>query len=188
MIGKSIIISAPSGAGKTSIVRYLLVHEPRLAFSVSATSRPPRQGETDGVDYQFITDQEFRKRIAAGDFLEWEEVYAGRYYGTLRANVEALWQAGRVVIFDLDVVGGSRLKQLFGESALAIFVQPPSMEALEERLRSRSTETPETLRARVEKALVELTFAERFDHIVINDRLEDACSEALHLVRQFIDP
>ncbi len=184
--GKCIIVSAPSGAGKTTLVRYLLKHEPSLAFSVSATSREKRAYETDGVDYFFISAEEFRERIAQDGFVEWEEVYPGRFYGTLKHELHRIWNEGKHPIFDVDVVGGLDLKEIFGPNALALFVAPPSIEALEQRLKDRGTETPETLRLRVEKAAHELTFAPRFDAVVVNDDRDRACSEAYQLVSDFL--
>lgn len=184
--GKCIIVSAPSGAGKTTIVKHLLKHIPKLQFSVSATSRPPRTNEIDGVDYHFLTPENFRKNIEREAFLEWEEVYPGRYYGTLKSELSRIWNQGNHIIFDLDVVGGSHLKKHFGDEALAIFVQPPSIEILEQRLRNRSTDSEENILIRVEKAALELTFSKYFDKILINDNLEDACIKAEEMVRKFI--
>lgn len=184
--GKCVIISAPSGAGKTTIVRSLLAQGLRLAFSVSATSRPKRHFEVDGQDYFFITADEFRHRVANGDFIEWEEVYPGGFYGTLRSEIERIWAQGNAAIFDVDVVGGLHLKAVYGEAALALFVSPPSIEALEQRLRARETETPETLKTRVDKAAHEMTYAPRFDAVVVNDTLEHACAEAHALVKRFL--
>ncbi len=184
--GKCIIVSAPSGAGKTTIVRHLLGRGLGLDFSISATSRPKRDYEQDGHDYFFISPAEFRKRIAAGEFVEWEEVYPGRFYGTLRSEIERIWAQGRHPIFDVDVVGGLRLKEIFGQQALSLFVSPPTMAALEERLRLRGTETPETLRTRVDKASIEMTFTVRYDQVVINDDMKMACEEAYQAVREFI--
>lgn len=184
--GKCVIISAPSGAGKTTIVRSLLAQGLRLAFSVSATSRPKRSYEVDGQDYFFISEDEFRKRIDAGDFVEWEEVYPGRFYGTLRSEIERIWAQGNSAIFDVDVVGGLRLKEVFGDKALAVFVSPPSVEALEQRLRTRGTESEETLKVRVDKAAHEMSFAPRFDITVVNDTLEHACAEAHSIVKRFL--
>ena len=184
--GKCVIISAPSGAGKTTIVRSLLAQGLRLAFSVSATSRPKRSYEVDGQDYFFISADEFRKRIDAGDFVEWEEVYPGRFYGTLRSEIDRIWAQGNSAIFDVDVVGGLRLKEVFGDKALALFVSPPSVEALEQRLRARGTESEETLKVRVDKAAHEMSFAPRFDITVVNDTLEHACAEAHSIVKRFL--
>ncbi|MBS1569451.1 MAG: guanylate kinase [Bacteroidetes bacterium] len=186
--GKCIIVSAPSGAGKTTIVRHLLGRGLGLDFSISATSRPKREQERDGHDYFFITADEFRNRIAADAFVEWEEVYPGRFYGTLRSEIERIWQEGRHPIFDVDVVGGVRLKEIFGDSALSIFVSPPTIEALEQRLLLRGTETPETLRVRVDKAAYELSYTVKYDHVVINDDMHLACEEAYETVRAFLAP
>lgn len=185
--GKCVIVSAPSGAGKTTIVRSLLAQGLRLAFSVSATSRAKRSFEVDGQDYFFITAEEFRRRIDADDFVEWEEVYPGRFYGTLKSEIDRIWAQGNSAIFDVDVVGGLHLKEVFGARALALFVSPPSVQALEERLKARNTETPESLKERVDKAAHEMTFADRFDAVVVNDTLERACAEAYGLVRAFLN-
>ncbi len=184
--GRCIILSAPSGAGKTTIVRHLLGSGLGLAFSVSATTRPARPGEVDGRDYHFISEDRFRRHVLAGDMVEWEEVYPGRLYGTLRGEVDRIWGAGHHAVFDIDVVGGLRLKELFGDRALAIFVAPPSMDVLEHRLRSRATETEAGLRTRLDKARAEWSRATDFDHILVNDDLERACSEAVHLVGHFL--
>ncbi len=184
--GKCVIISAPSGAGKTTIVRSLLAQGLRLAFSVSATSRSKRSYEVDGQDYFFITSDEFRKRIDADAFVEWEEVYPGQYYGTLRSEIDRIWAQGNSAIFDVDVVGGLHLKKVLGDRALAVFVSPPSVEELERRLLARGSETAESLQKRVDKAAHEMTFAPQFDVIVVNDTLEHACSEAYQLVKQFL--
>ncbi|MBZ0206452.1 MAG: guanylate kinase [Flavobacteriales bacterium] len=184
--GKCIIVSAPSGAGKTTIVRHLLGRDLGLDFSISATSRPKREYERDGHDYFFLTAEEFRQRIAEDAFVEWEEVYPGRFYGTLRSEIERIWKAGRSPIFDVDVVGGLRLKEIFGDRALSLFVSPPTIAALEQRLLLRGTETPETLRIRVDKASHELTFTLHYDHVVINDDMHQACEEAYEAVRGFL--
>jgi len=185
--GKLIIFSAPSGAGKTTIVKHLLKQGLPLAFSVSATSRAKREGEEHGRDYWFLTAEEFKERIAQGDFVEWEEVYAGQFYGTLRSEVERLHAQGMTVLFDLDVVGGLNLKAQFGERALAVFVMPPTIEELERRLRGRSSESEESLRKRVDKAVDEMEYADRFDVILRNEELPIAQQEALELVKKFID-
>jgi guanylate kinase len=185
--GRSIIVSAPSGAGKTTIVRHLLGQGLGLEFSVSATSRPMRANEVDGKDYFFLSVDEFKGRIAAGEFVEYEEVYPGRFYGTLRSELERIWEAGHHAIFDVDVVGGLDLKEIYQTKALALFVSPPSLEALEQRLNDRNTETPETLRIRVEKAEHELTFRDRFDAVIVNDDRDTACAEATSLVRAFLN-
>lgn len=187
MKGKLIIFSAPSGSGKTTIVRHLLSKGYKLGFSVSATSRPPRANEQHGVDYYFLTPDEFRAKIDDGAFLEWEEVYPGKYYGTLKSEVERLRKDGVTVLFDVDVVGGCRIKEYYGAEALSVFVQPPSIEALEERLKKRSTDSDEVIATRVAKATYEMTFAPRFDVVVVNDVLENALAEAESLVSRFID-
>ncbi len=184
--GKLVIFSAPSGAGKTTIVRHLLAQDFGLAFSVSATTRPQREGEVHGRDYFFMTEDDFKGSIAADDFVEWEEVYPGRFYGTLRSELERIWSEGHHAIFDIDVIGGLDLKELYQTRALAVFVSPPSVQALEERLRARGTEDATTLRVRIEKALHEMTYADRFDAVIINEELGTACIEAESLVRRFL--
>jgi guanylate kinase len=186
MRGKLIIFSAPSGAGKTSIVRALLDRVPELAFSVSACSRPMRPGEVHGRDYYFLTHEEFRSRIDNGDFLEWEEVYAGNYYGTLRSELDRIWEAGKHVLFDVDVVGGLNIKNQFPANSLAFFVMPPSLAILKSRLQLRGTETPESLERRIGKAEQEMISADRFDKILVNDVLETAVCEAEEMIRHFI--
>ncbi len=186
--GKSVIVSAPSGAGKTTIVKHLLAQDLGLEFSISATSRPMRAGEVDGRDYFFLSVDEFRGRIKAGEFVEYEEVYPGRYYGTLRSELERIWAAGHHAIFDVDVVGGLDLKEVYQSKALALFVSPPSVAELERRLNGRNTETPETLRMRVAKAEHEMTFRDRFDAVIVNDDLARACEEAVRLVRAHLAP
>ncbi len=184
--GKCIIFSAPSGAGKTTIVHHLLNANIGLAFSVSACSRNPRPNETDGKDYYFLGLEGFRKLIKEDAFIEWEEVYTDNYYGTLRSEIERIWSEGKTVIFDVDVVGGLNIKRIFGGQALAIFVQPPSYDELEKRLRLRSTESEEKINIRMAKARKELSSASEFDVILINDDLEVACSEAKRMVTEFI--
>jgi len=186
MQGKLIIFSAPSGSGKTTIVRHILQQEPGVKFSISATSRKPRPGETDGIDYFFLTPGEFRKKIEQDAFLEWEEVYENQFYGTLKSEVERLRNKGIHVIFDIDVVGGLNLKKTYGGEALAVFVQPPSVEIMEQRLRLRGTDDEEQLKKRISKATHELAFAGKFDQIIINDKLEDSLRQAEILVRDFI--
>ncbi len=184
--GKLIIFSAPSGSGKTTIVKHLLEQNLDLEFSISATSRPPRGDEVDGKDYYFLSRDEFRSRVQSGDFLEWEEVYSGTMYGTLRSEVERIWNEGKHVVFDMDVVGGLNLKSLYGDRALAIFVKPPSMEILEQRLRHRDTESEDKIRQRLAKARKELGRSDRFDHILLNNELGTTKLEATNLVRLFL--
>ncbi|QNL51312.1 guanylate kinase [Olivibacter sp. SDN3] len=188
MEGKLIIFSAPSGAGKTTIVKRLLErYGDKIAFSISASTRQPRGEEIDGKDYYFISKEEFLHRIAKKEFVEFEEVYSGTFYGTLRSEIERIWASGKSVIFDIDVIGGLHLKRKFGENALAIFVQPPSMGALIERLRGRGTDSEEKLQERINKADKELGFAEHFDIILNNDDLEEACEQASRLLLDFIN-
>lgn len=184
--GKCVIFSAPSGAGKTTIVHHLLKQNIGLEFSVSACSRDPRPGETDGSDYHFLGIDKFKENIANNEFVEWEEVYTNNFYGTLKAEMERIWSEGKVVIFDVDVIGGLNLKKQFQDDAFALFVQPPSYEELEKRLRGRSTETEEKINQRMEKARKELAFASEFDTVVINDNLEEACNKAKGLVTDFL--
>ena len=186
MKGKLVIFSAPSGAGKTTIVQHLLKKTPKLEFSVSACSRPMRKDETHGVDYYFISVDEFRQKILNEEFVEWEEVYKDNYYGTLKAEIERIWKKGHHIIFDMDVVGGLNLKKQFGEQALAIFVMPPSIQHLENRLKMRETETPESIARRIGKAEVELQTATQFDKIVLNDTLAHAFAEAEKVVNEFL--
>jgi len=184
---KLIIVSAPSGAGKTTIVRHLLSLPLPLAFSVSATSRAPRTGEVNGRDYYFLSTEAFRQKIEAGEFLEWEEVYPGTYYGTLKSEVERIWNDGKSVVFDVDVVGGLNIKKAYGDKALAIFIQPPSVEVLRQRLRNRSTESEEKIATRIAKAEYELSFAPQFDLVLINNILEEALTEAERVVKNFLE-
>ena len=186
MEGKCIIISAPSGAGKTTIVQALLKDMTQLAFSISACSREPRGNEQNGIDYYFLGREGFEQRIAEEAFLEWEEVYDGMFYGTLKSELTRIWSEGKTVIFDVDVVGGLNLKKKLGKHALAVFVQPPSVADLEKRLRHRSTETEEKIQTRLAKAKLELSHADQFDVILLNDHLETACEEAKQLVKEFI--
>jgi guanylate kinase len=185
-LGKLIIFSAPSGAGKTTIVRHLLEQNLNLEFSISATSRGKRHNESDGKDYYFLSPEEFRNKIDNNEFLEWEEVYHGTFYGTLKSEVERIRENGKNVIFDVDVVGGCNIKKYYGNEALAVFVQPPSVEELRNRLISRSTDSQEVIEKRIRKAKYELTFASQFDLILVNDRLEIAFVEAEKCVREFI--
>lgn len=186
MQGKLIIFSAPSGAGKTTIVKHLLQQNLNLEFSISATSRGIRHTETNGKDYYFLSSDEFRQKIENDEFLEWEEVYAGTYYGTLKSEVERIRNNGKHVIFDVDVVGGSNIKKYYGNEALAIFIQPPSVEELRNRLVCRSTDAPEVIEKRVAKAEYELTFADKFDVIIVNHELEKAQQQAETVIREFI--
>lgn len=186
MPGKLIIFSAPSGAGKTTLVNFLLRQIPDLAFSVSACSREKRPHEIHGRDYYFLTAEEFKERIKNGEFIEWEEVYADHFYGTLRSEVEKLRGRGMNVIFDVDVKGGMNIKKQYGGEALSVFVMPPSIEELERRLTLRSTETSESLKARLEKARVEMEYASGFDAVIVNDDLGKAKKEALEIIREFI--
>ncbi|UBM61436.1 guanylate kinase [Candidatus Sulfidibacterium hydrothermale] len=185
--GKLIIFSAPSGSGKTTLVHYVMAHVPHLAFSVSATSRPPRPGEKDGVDYYFLSVEEFKKKIKEGAFVEWEEVYENQFYGTLRSEVERIRNRGDSVVFDVDVKGGVHLKEIYGNNALSVFVKPPSLAVLEQRLRHRSTETEESLRKRLDRAAFELTFEPKFDKVIVNDVLEKAQEQAVQIVRNFLE-
>ncbi len=184
---KLIVFSAPSGAGKTTLVRHLLgVPDLNLAFSISAASREPRTGEVDGVDYYFLGIEEFKKRIKANDFVEYEEVYQDQFYGTLKTEIDRLWAQGKNIIFDIDVVGGLRLKKKFADRTIAIFVKPPSINELQIRLKSRKTETPEKIAMRVAKASTEIATAPQFDVIIENDDLEVAKVKAVQVVRDFI--
>lgn len=183
---KAIIVSAPSGAGKTTIVSRLLRQFPQLAFSISACSRPKRECETDGKDYYFMSGDEFRKKIGNDEFVEWEEVYPGSYYGTLKSELDRIWSENKFPIFDVDVCGGLNLKKYFGKDGLALFIKPPSVETLEARLRNRGSEDEETLRTRINKANQELAQAELFDTTIVNDKIDDAIEESARLVSVFI--
>jgi guanylate kinase len=184
--GKLVIFSAPSGAGKTTIVKHLLQHDLNLEFSISATSRLPRPNESDGKDYYFLTEKEFRQKIEKGDFLEWEEVYSGIFYGTLKNEVERIRNKGKNVIFDVDVVGGLNIKNYYGDQALAVFVQPPSVNELKNRLRNRSTESEEKIEMRIAKAEYEMTFAGRFDVVLVSAELENTLKKGELLVKEFL--
>lgn len=187
MKGKVIIVSAPSGAGKTSIVRHLLAEVPQLQFSVSATTRARRDYETDGKDYYFITTEQFKQRLQRDEFLEWQEVYRNQFYGSLKCEVERIWENGQTVIFDVDVLGGLNIKKFYGDKALSIFIKPPTIAELERRLNKRGTETPETLAKRLDKAEYELSFAEQFDVSVLNDDLTRARNEMVSIVKRFLE-
>ena len=186
-MGKVIIFSAPSGSGKTTIVPRLLERYPQLEFSISATSRAPRGAERDGVDYYFLSQEAFAAAVAEGRFVEWEEVYKGTCYGTLRSEVERIWQKGHVIVFDVDVLGGINLKRIFGQDACSVFIMPPSVEELRRRLEGRGTDSPEAIDRRVAKAEFELTKAPEFDHTVVNDRLDDAVEETCAILDAFIN-
>lgn len=184
--GKCLIFSAPSGAGKTTLVHYLLRNVAALEFSVSATSREPRGREENGIDYHFLSLDEFKKGIEEDAFIEWEEVYEDMFYGTLKSEVQRAWKQGKTVVFDVDAEGGINLKKIFGDNALSIFIKPPSLFVLEQRLRDRRTETEESIQKRLGKAQGELDKAIHFDYILLNDNLEKACHEARDLVNKFI--
>ena len=184
--GKLVIFSAPSGAGKTTIVHYLLSKIPQLEFSISATTRESRGTEENNKDYYFVSKEEFLHKVAKHEFVEFEEVYSGTFYGTLKSEIQRIWDAGHHVVFDIDVEGGLRLKKKFGDDALAIFVQPPSLEVLIQRLGSRGTDSAEKLKERISKAGKELSYAERFDVILKNNDLQTACHEAEVLVKEFL--
>jgi guanylate kinase len=185
--GKLLIFSAPSGAGKSTLVKALMQHLPSLQFSVSATNRPPREGEVNGVHYWFLSTEAFLQKVKEGAFLEWEEVYPGRYYGTLKEKVSALLEAGTHLVFDIDVVGGLNLKRMYEARAQAIFVMPPSIEALEQRLRSRGTDSEDDIKNRVKKAQLEMESAGQFDVIILNDHLDSAIEKTLATVQQYLD-
>ncbi|HDZ41793.1 MAG TPA: guanylate kinase [Bacteroidetes bacterium] len=187
MYGKLIIVSAPSGSGKTSIVKYLLKHIPDLGFSISATSRFPRKNEKDGSDYYFLSADEFRRKIENDEFVEWEEVYKNTYYGTLRSEINRICDSGRHIIFDVDVKGGLRLKKEFGSRAMSLFIKPPGIDDLRQRLIKRGTDHPREIEIRINKAREEMGKALFFDKIVINDVLERACREALEICEGFLN-
>jgi len=186
MKGKLLIFSAPSGSGKSTLVQHLMSKDLGLVFSISATSRKPRDGEEDGREYYFLSPDEFREQIRKKAFIEWEEVYPGQYYGTLHSELDRIWEAGGHAVFDIDVLGGLNLKRLSGERACAIFISPPSLEVLEQRLRSRGTDDEDSLKKRLEKAEFEMQYASKFDHILLNDHLEEAKARAETLVREFL--
>jgi guanylate kinase len=185
---KLIIIAAPSGAGKTSVTRHLLKTFPgELAFSISCATRQPRNNEKDKVDYYFISVEDFKSKIEQKEFVEWEMVYEGKYYGTLKSEMERIWQQHKSPLLDVDVQGGINIQQQYPHNSLSLFIEPPSIEELQRRLRARGTETPESLQARLNKASYELSFKSQFDHIVLNDKLERACAEAEEAVRKFLN-
>ena len=186
MNGKLIIFSAPSGSGKSTIINYLLKQGLNLRFSISATSRSPRGTEQDGVEYFFHSTEEFKKRIANDEFVEYEEVYPDRFYGTLKSQVEKQLAEGQNIIFDVDVVGGCNIKRFYGNRALSVFIQPPSIEELRKRLEGRGTDSPETIDKRIAKAEFELSYAPKFDLIVVNDQLEKAEAQVLEAIREFL--
>lgn len=184
---KLIIVSAPSGSGKTTLVKHLLSVFPSMSFSISATSRARRNGEQDCKDYYFISSESFRNKINAGELLEWQEVYSGSYYGTLRSEVEKMLNEGKDVVFDVDVVGGLNIKREFGNRALSVFVCPPSVDVLEQRLRCRNTDSEETIRKRIAKAEHELSYAKKFDYIIVNTDLDVAKEEIVKRVKSFLN-
>lgn len=187
MKGKLIIFSAPSGSGKSTLVQYLMQQGLDLAFSISCTSRAPRGTEKHGVEYYFLSPEEFRQRIANDEFLEYEEVYTDKFYGTLKSEVERLTDEGHTVLFDVDVKGGVNIKKYYGDRAMSLFVQPPSIEELSRRLHGRGTDTEEVIQTRLDKAAYELTFAPKFDKVIVNDDLEKAKAETLKVVKEFIE-
>lgn len=186
MTGKLILFSAPSGSGKSTIINYLMQQGLGLHFSISATSRPPRGQERNGVEYFFLSPEEFRERIARNEFLEYVEVYEGRFYGTLKLQVDAQLSRGEHVVADVDVVGAGRIKAVYGDRALTVFVQPPSVDELRRRLEGRGTDSPEVINDRIARAEYELTFAPQFDVVIVNDRLEQAQADALAAIRRFL--
>lgn len=186
---KIIIIAAPSGAGKTSVTRHLLgVLSGQLGFSVSCATRQPRNYEKDKVDYYFISVEDFQHKIKQQEFVEWEMVYQGKYYGTLKSELQRIWEQDKTPLLDVDVQGGINIQQQFPKTSLSLFIEPPSIEELERRLKARGTETPESLLARLNKAAFELSFKLQFDRIIINDKLERTCEEAENAVREFLNP
>lgn len=187
MRGKIIIIKAPSGAGKTSITRYLLTKHADLAFSISATTRKARGPEKNAVDYYFMSQQEFHEKIRNNEFVEWEMVYEGKYYGTLKSELERIWSEGRMPVLDIDVKGAIHVQEQFPNNSLSIFVLPPSLEELKKRLEGRGTETPENIAIRLNKASYELSFSHSFDKVVINSNLEEACAETEAAIKEFIN-
>lgn len=183
---KVIIVSAPSGAGKTTLIKYILTNLPELEFSVSATSRKMRGGEAHGRDYYFLSPEEFRAKLAAGEFVEWEEVYQDQFYGTLKSELERIWEKDHFVLFDVDVKGGINLKKIFGTQALSVFIMPPTVEELRRRLESRQTETPESIAKRVARAEFEIELSEHFDRVVVNEIVEVAQKELFEHISRFL--
>jgi guanylate kinase len=183
---KLLMFCGPSGSGKTTITQHLIKNIPNLGFSISATTRPKRAAEKNGEHYYFLSNDNFRKKIQQGEFVEWEEVYDGIFYGTLRSEIERIWQSGKHVIFDIDVEGGLNIKNQYPENSLAVFVQPPSIEHLRHRLMERATDHPENIEKRVSKAVFELRYAPRFDHVIINIDKEKTLSEAERLVKNYL--
>lgn len=186
-MAKVIIFSAPSGSGKSTIINYLMAQNLNLHFSISATSRPPRGTEKNGVEYFFLSPEEFKTLIAKGEFLEYEEVYKDRFYGTLKSQMDAQLERGENVVCDVDVLGGQNIKAYYGDKALSLFIQPPSIEVLKQRLESRGTDAPEVIKDRLARAEFELSYADKFDKVVVNDNLGDAQSEALSLIKNFLE-
>ena len=186
MSSKVVIFSAPSGSGKSTVVNHILSLHPEMEFSVSATSRAPRGTEQDGIEYYFLPVEEFRRRIDEDAFVEYEQVYAGRYYGTLKSEVDRIWAKGHVIIFDVDVKGGVNLKKYFGDSALSVFIKAPSVEVLRQRLIGRGTDSPEAIAERVAKAEEELTYEDKFDYVLVNDDLATAFADAEKVVNEFL--
>jgi len=187
MENKLIIITAPSGAGKTSITHHLMQTFPQLAFSISAATRKPRGVEKDGVDYYFLDMADFKQKIQHNEFLEWEMVYEGKYYGTLKTELQKIWNEQKIPILDIDIKGAIHVKQQYPLSTISLFIEPPSVAELKSRLENRGTETPESLSARVNKAAYEISFKGQFDKLIVNDNLENACSEAEQIIRAFIN-
>jgi guanylate kinase len=183
---KIIIITAPSGAGKTSITHYLLKQFSQLGFSVSAATRKPRSDEKNGRDYYFISEKEFRKKIQNNEFVEWEMVYEGKYYGTLKSELQRIWEENKIPLLDIDVKGAIHVQKQFPKTSLSFFIEPPSMEELKKRLQSRGTETNESLQARINKATYEISFKNHFDKIIVNDNFEKACNQAVEYVNEFL--
>lgn len=184
---KAILFSAPSGSGKTTIIRKILEQFDCFEFSISATSRNPREGEQHGVDYYFLTPEDFKSRVGNGEFLEWEEVYQGTCYGTLKSEIDRIWDNGHVIIFDVDVNGGKNIKKYFGDDALALFVMPPSVEELERRLRGRGTESEESIQKRLGRSAAELKESVHFDKTIINDDLQRAVDETAQSIRNYLN-